>query len=142
MAKPHTAFLRRSEVPARQALQEALQSLKFRLTVDEAYVPFECDGYIPATLDGEDAGFEIKFGDSAAQLADAPQLQAQLEGRDTAITLRGSGDPREEAAAMMITAALAQNSGALVRRKGDDTFRSADQLLKDARAVFEQLQEQ
>lgn len=141
MAKSHTAFLNRSQVPSRQALQEAIKGLRFKLTLDDGYAPFESNGYIPATLNGEDAGFEIKFVESAAQLGDAPQLQAQIEDRDTAITLRGSGDPREEAAALMISATLAQSFGALVRRKGEDAFRSADLLLGDAREVFAQLQE-
>ncbi|MBZ0091287.1 MAG: hypothetical protein K8F27_03580 [Sulfuricellaceae bacterium] len=81
MAHSQTAFMQRNQVPARQALQEAIESLRFKLTIDESYVPFEFAGYIPCTLDGEDAGFEIKFGE-------APDRQAQIGGRDTAITLR------------------------------------------------------
>lgn len=142
MANSQTAFLARSQVPTRQALQEAIKSQRFKLTVDEAYVPFECAGYIPCTLDGEDAGIEIKFGDSAARLADVPHLQAQIGDRDAAITIRWGGDPRERASAMIVCAVLAHGFGALVRRQDEDAFRAADQLLDEAHGAFAQLQEQ
>ena len=142
MANSQTAFLDRSQVPTRQALQEAVKSLQFKLTIDESYVPFECAGYIPCTLDGEDAGFEIKFGDSSAGLADASDLRAQIGDRDTAITFRWGGDPRERVSAMIISTVLAQSFGALVRRQDEDAFRTTDQLLNEARAAFTQLQEQ
>lgn len=141
MAHTQTAFLARSQVPDRQALQDAIKSLKFKLAVDDTYVPFACAGYIPCTLDGEDAGFEIRFGSSAEPLADLPALQAQLGDRDTAISLRWGGDPRERASALMIAAALAHGFGALLHRPGEDGFHTAEQQLKEARAAFDQLQE-
>ena len=142
MANSQTAFLDRSQVPTRQALQEAVKSLQFKLTIDESYVPFECAGYIPCTLDGEDAGFEIKFGDSSTPLGNASNLRAQIGDRDTAITFRWGGDPRERVSAMIVSAVLAQSFGALVRRQGEGAFRAADQLLNEARAAFAQIQEQ
>jgi hypothetical protein len=142
MANSQTAFLARGRVPTRQALQEALKSLRFRLTLDDAYVPFECAGYIPCTLDGEDAGFEIKFSDSSACLADSPQLQGQIGDRDAAVTLRWGGDPRERTSALIVSAALAHSFDAQVHRQGGDTLRTADQLLDEARGAFAQLQEQ
>lgn len=140
MANSLTAYLARSQVPNRQALQTAIQAHKFKLTIDDAYVPFDCAGYIPCTLDGEDAGFEIKFSARLAPL-DNPHLQAQLGGRDTAITLRWSGDLRERISAMMISAALAHGFDALVLRQSEEDFAAADQLLDETRAAFMQLQE-
>jgi hypothetical protein len=141
MANSQTAFLERSQVPARPALQEAIKRLRFKLTIDESYVPFECAGYIPCTLDGEDAGFEIKFSDSAARLAEAAHLQAQIGDRDTAMIFRWSGDLRERASALIVSAVLAQSFGALIQQQDEDTFRATEQLLDEARGVFEQLQE-
>ena len=141
MANSQTAFLARAQVPTRQALQEAIKSQRFKLTIDDAYAPFACAGYIPCTLDGEDAGFEIKFGDSAASLADVPQLQAKIGDRDAALTVRWGGDPRERASALMVSAVLAQSFGALVQRQGEDAFRAGDQLLGEAREAFALLQE-
>lgn len=141
MAKSQTAFLVRGRVPDRQALQDAIKSLHFRLAVDASYVPFECSGYLPCILDGEDSGFEIRFGDSSAPLADVPFVQAQIGDRDVAIIFRWSGDLRERVSAMIVSAALAQSFGALVFREGGDSLPDADRLLSEARAAFAQLQE-
>jgi hypothetical protein len=140
MANSQTAFLRRSQVPDRQALQAAIKALKFKLTIDESYIPFACAGYIACTLDGEDAGFEIKFGESAAHMADAAHLQAQIADRDSAIHFRWSGDQRERASALMVCAVLAHNFDALILRPGADAFCAPDPLLDEARALFAQLQ--
>jgi hypothetical protein len=141
MAKTLIAFMEQSQVPDRQALQEAIKNLRFRLSLDEAYVPFEWSGYLPCTLDGEDAGVDIRFADSASRLAEQPQLQQQIGNRGTAILLRGGGDPREQASALILGAVLAPSFGALVQQHGDDTLCAAEQLLEEARDAFSQAQE-
>lgn len=139
MANLITAFMDRSQVPDREALQEALKSLKFKLSIDDAYVPFGCKGFIPCTIDGEDAGIEMRFIDSSESFADVPQLKAQIEDRDTGINIKWGGDPREHTSAIMVAAALAQNFDALVYRDGEDAFRSSDQLVEEARKSFAKL---
>jgi hypothetical protein len=139
--KFQTAFMNRSKVPIRKALQESIMGLQFKLTIDESYVPFECAGYIPCTLDGEDAGFEIKFSDSSTCLGDMPALQTPIGDRDTAITLRWGGDPRERVSAIIVSAVLAQSFDALVHCENDGAIHTPDQLLNEARAAFAQLQE-
>ena len=133
MANSRTLFLERNKVPSRQALQEAVKGLKFRLGIDDAYVPFECSGYIPCTLDGEDAGFEIRFG------VCPESLSPSLQGRDVSMVLRWGGDPRERTSALMISAALAHAFGALVNGEREEDFLSADQLIEEARAAFSRL---
>ena len=142
MANSQIAYLNRNQVPERQALQEAIKALRFRLTLDDAYVPFESSGYLPCTLDGEDAGVDIKFSDTAAQLNDQPQLQQQVGDRDTAILLRWGGDPRERASALILGATLAHSFGALVQRQPEETLRVPEQLVDEARKAFSQLQEE
>jgi hypothetical protein len=141
MAKTLIAFMERSQVPSRQALQEAVKNLRFRLSLDEAYVPFEWAGYLPCTLDGEDAGVDIRFADSASRLSEQPKLLLQIGNRGTAILLRGGGDPREQASALILGAVLAHSFGALVQHHGDDSLCAAEQLLEEARAAFSQMQE-
>jgi hypothetical protein len=141
MAKTLIAFMEHSQVPDRQALQEAIKNLRFPLSLDEAYVPFEWAGYLPCTLDGEDAGVDIRFADSASRLAEQPQLQLQIGNRGTAILLRGGGDPREQASALILGAVLAHSFGALVQQHGDDILCAAEQLLEEARDAFSQAQE-
>lgn len=142
MAKLQIAYLERHRVPDHQALQEALKNLRFRLSVDDTYAPFESSGYLPCTLDGEDAGVDIKFSDSAAPLAAQPQLRQQIGQRDTAILLRWGGDPRERASALILGAALAHSFGALVQQPQEAVLRTPDQLLEEAREAFTQLQEE
>ena len=141
MANSQIAFLTRDQVPDRQRLQEAIKGLRFKLTLDEAYVPFECSGYLPCTLDGEDAGCDLRFGDASPSLVEAEPVQAQLGDRDTAMRFRWSGDLRERTSAMIICAALAQQFGARILRPGEDAFTAADRLLDEARTLCEQLQE-
>jgi len=141
MAKSDIAYLERNRVPDRQALQAALKGLRFPLTVDDGYVPFESSGYLPCTLDGEDAGVDIRFSDSATLLAEYPQLQAAVGSRDAAIMLRWGGDPRERASALMLAATLAHSFDARVQSQQDDTLLAPEALLIEARQRFSELQE-
>ncbi|CCD99140.1 hypothetical protein [Bradyrhizobium sp. STM 3809] len=106
MARLLTAYLKRSDVPSRAALQQAIDRLPFALTLDEGYVPLQTSGYLPCTLDGEDAGFDLRFAD------------ARADARDLVMTFKWGGDPREEAAALAVCAALAETFGAIVERDG------------------------
>ena len=74
MARALSAYLSRDKVPERKALQQAIDALlKLPLKFDGEYVPFETSGYLPFTLDGEDAGFFLRFDDVAADVARRPQ---------------------------------------------------------------------
>lgn len=131
MARAQTAFLNRKDVPARAALQAAIDALGFKLTLDESYAPFETAGYLSCTLDGEDAGFDIRFRDVTADLS--PALKAGIAGRDVAISFRWSGDPREQLAALGVCAALAGKFGAVVHEPDTDALLSFEQLMARAR---------
>jgi hypothetical protein len=131
VARAQTAFLSRNDVPARKALQAAIDALGFKVTLDESYAPFETAGYLPCTLDGEDAGFDMRFRDVAADLS--PTLKAGIAGRDAAIGFRWSGDPREQLAALSVCAALVKQFGAVVHEPDADVLLSFDQLMAKAR---------
>ena len=91
MVRALSAFLNRNKVPARKPLQQAIDALGFALKLDADYAPFETAGYLPCDLDGEDAGFELRF----------KEMAPDAEGRDTATATacKWGGAPREEAAA-------------------------------------------
>jgi hypothetical protein len=125
MARVLTAYLKRTDVPTRTALQQAIARLPFALTLDDAYQPLRTSGYLPCTLDGEDAGFDLRFTDVTEPRADA---------RDVAMTLKWGGDPREEAAALAVCAALARNFGAIVLRDG--AALSTDHMLEQAQGAL------
>jgi hypothetical protein len=71
MVRAQIAYLNRKDVPARKALQEAVDQLGFKVMLDESYVPFKTAGYLPCTLDGEDAGFDMRFQNVAADMLPA-----------------------------------------------------------------------
>lgn len=132
MARGLTAYLKRANVPDRTALQQAISALKFPLTVDDTYIPFETAGYLPCTLDGEDAGFDLRFKDAS----DIPaELKAEAGDRDTAMTCKAGGDPREEAAVLIVCAALAKDFEALVVESGKPAALTFEALLKKAKAA-------
>lgn len=127
MPRSYLALLARADVPARKALQQAVDGLKLKLSLDAAYVPFETSGYVPCTLDGEDAGFDLRFQDVDAA------LQEKAGDKDVALAFRWGGDPREEASVLIVCAALANNFGGLVHEPDADRLIAADALLAKAR---------
>jgi hypothetical protein len=127
MPRSYSAFLARADVPPRKPLQQAVDGLKFKLAIDDAYVPFETSGYLPCTFDGEDAGFNLKFQDVDAS------LKPKAGDKDVAMAFNWGGDPREAAAVLIVLAALAQNFGALVYEPDADAIIAADDVVAKAR---------
>jgi hypothetical protein len=121
MARALTAHLMRKDVPGREALQAAVDEFGFGLKLDDGYAPLETSGYLPCILDGEDAGFDLRFEAAA----------------DVPMSFKWGGDPREEAAALIVCAALARGFGAVVRAGQGEPVLSAEQLLAKAKAALE-----
>src|SRR5271169_5195292 len=124
MIRAQIAYLNRKDVPARNSLQAAIHQLGFKVALDDSYEPFETSGYLPCTLDGEDAGFDLRFKDVAADLSSTPALQSSMGDRDTAVSCRWGGDPREEVSALIVCAALVRNCDALVQQGDGDALLS------------------
>jgi len=139
MARALTAYLFRADVPARAALQTALDGLKLKLVLDDGYLPLVSSGYLPCTLDGEDAGFTIRFREADTDLSKFPALAAAIAGRDVAVDVKWSGDVREQVSAMGVCAALAGSFGALVHDPEKDELLDSGKLLGRAKAGLEEL---
>jgi hypothetical protein len=131
MARSQTAYMNRKDVPARADLQKAMDRFGFKVTLDHSYAPFTTSGYVPCTLDGEDAGFDMRFAGVASNLP--PALASGIGGRDTAIGFAWAGDPREELAALTVCAALVGEFGAIVHEPDKDKLLSFDQLMARAK---------
>src|SRR3974377_1160838 len=131
MARSRTAYINRKDVPARADLQKAMDQFGFKVTLDHSYAPFKTSGYLPCTLDGEDAGFNMRFDEVASN--PPPALASGIEGRDTAIGFSWAGDPREELAALTVCAALVKQFGAIVHGADRYTLLPFDQLLAKAK---------
>jgi hypothetical protein len=134
MARALTAYLKKADVPSRKALQAALDPLGFKVVVDDDYAPLKSKGYVPCALDGEDAGFDLRFQDVEAETRSKLSL-----GEDSvAMALRWGGDPREELAALAVAVALAQQFGAIVEEPAGAAL-SVDELLARARKASNSL---
>jgi hypothetical protein len=131
MARSQTIYINRKDVPARADLQKAMDQLGFKVTLDHAYAPFKTAGYLPCMLDGEDAGFNIRFEEVASNLP--PALASGIEGRDTAIGLSWAGDPRDKLATLTVCAALVKRFSAIAHEPDKDKLLSFDQLMAKAR---------
>ncbi|HEY8139309.1 MAG TPA: hypothetical protein VIF61_15815 [Methylocystis sp.] len=137
MARAQIAYLNREDVPARKPLQAAIQQLGFKLALDDSYEPFETKGYLPCTMDGEDAGFDLRFQHVEEGLSS--NLSSAIGGRDTAMKFRWAGDPREQFAALAVCAALVEKFGAIVHEPEGDRLLALDELLEKARKASESL---
>jgi hypothetical protein len=131
MARAYSVFLLRKNVPAREALLQAIKGLKFKLDLDDGYAPFKTAGYLPCTLEGEDAGFDLRFKD--IDPAHVTKLAAELGERDVEIAFKWSGDVREAASAFIVCAALANDFAALIYDFEAEVFIPADELIAKAR---------
>ncbi len=114
-------------------MQQAIDQLGFKVALDYSYAPFKTASYLPCTLDGEDAGFYIRFEEVASTLP--PTVASGIDGRDTAIGFRWAGDPRERLAALAVCAALVRTFGGIVHEPDKNRLLSFDQLMIEAKNV-------
>jgi hypothetical protein len=135
MARALTAYLKKDVVPTRKALQGALDPLGFKVVLDDDYAPLRTRGYLPCALDGEDAGFDLRFEEASAEARSAPGLPEDA----VAMAIRWGGDPREELAALATLAALAGAFGAVVVDPGNGATLSGEDLLARARKCAQSL---
>lgn len=103
MARSYSLKMKQENFPLRAVLQAAIKALGYPLIIEDDYVPFASSGYLPCTLNGEDAGLMIRFISST-----------DAENQDATISLHWSGDEREKATAMIFAIALAESFEAIV----------------------------
>jgi hypothetical protein len=103
MARSYTIKIKEADFPLRAQLQTAIKTQGYPLTIEDDYVPFASSGYLPCTLDGEDAGLMIRF-------------VRNVEDKEQAanVSLQWSGDPREKVTVQIISTLLAADFGAIV----------------------------
>lgn len=139
MSLEQTAYLARGSVPERAALQAAIDSLSFDCKIDESYVPFKSEGFLPCVLNGEQSGFEICFEPAAEVLNNFPSIATRVGARDTAITFRWGGDMTECACVLIVCAALTTDFGAIVHYQDDNIIYSTEQLVEEVCKALQEL---
>jgi hypothetical protein len=136
MSQILTTFIAKERVPNKTTLQEAVQSFGFKCEIDEFYQPFECSGFLPITLNGQHAGFEIDFASAEELLARLPDLRPQVGGRDSTVSFRWSSDSAECACALIVAAALARVVDAVVYYRDGGVFYTAERLIDDGKKLL------
>ncbi len=136
MSIEQTAYLNRRAVPTYQALQTSIDSLGFDCKLDASYTPFQSSGFLPCLLEGRSSGFEIYFESAASQLQNFPHLEQHVGEREAAVTFRWGGSMHECACALIVSAALAKDFGAVVHYHDDDILYSVEQLQAEASAAL------
>ena len=125
MARTRIATLPASQLPDASALNSALKAAKLSLVVDPEWSNASHSGYLPCTLAGEDAGFNL--------------TRTASEDEKLVLSLKWGGDKREQAAAIGVLATLATAFGAVVIDPEASTSFSAEALGKEARGLFQAL---
>ncbi len=136
MARKLLLCLQADQAPALAALQAHIKSLGFQLTVDEGYAPFEAAGYLPCTLEGEDAGVDLRWEQDAALPEAAQALEGERGARRALARLAWAGDPREELSALVLAAAIAQLAPGLIVDPDKGIALTPEALIKKAKALL------
>ena len=120
MSNTQIAFLDRSKVPNREALQASIHALGFNLELHPEFTPFDDSGFSSCILDGTpDVGFEV-FYSTTSEVAEAnPQLTSIAGGRDYSISMVWRGSMKDCASAMVVSCALAKDFGAIISYEGE-----------------------
>ncbi|ELP30978.1 hypothetical protein [Rhodopirellula baltica] len=140
MSNEQYAFLRRSDLPARESLQSAIDNTPFSLTLDPAFDTASTSGFVPCTICNVDSGVEIEFDDSP-ELID--QFRHMTGDRDCCLVFRWGGDIIECTCAMVLSYTLAEHFDAIVSYEGepssDRTVLRDDTIAihKDAKLVLQ-----
>jgi len=139
MSLTQTAYISKSKTPNRAQLNTAIQALGLNLVVDDFYVPFACQGFLPCILNGKASGFEIYFESSTEPLIDSPHMKEQIGDRDSAITFRWGGDMSELCCVMIVSAALSISYDSIIHYPDDDIIYTGQQLVDEAKGTFKYL---
>lgn len=143
MAKPHTLYLRHAQLPDQATLQNAINTLKFKLVVEVEYAGLVAsipnNAYLPCVIVGEDGGVTARLQTLPRPLAELPQIEAALGDRDISIKLGSGGDPREDACMFILAAVFASSFDAVVQMGDKDEVLSAEALSKKAKSSVAEL---
>ena len=135
MSNTQIAFISRSSVPDRGALQASIDRLGFNLTLPPEFTSFEDSGFLPCVLDGtSDVGFEVFYAPTT-EVADGDRNLIEIAaGRDFSISMVWHGSMKDCACAMIVSCALATDFGAVISYEGEapEPF---DALLENANSI-------
>lgn len=140
MSNTQFAFLKRANVPNREALQVSIDALGFDLKLDPDFTPFEDEGFSPCTLNGiGDVGFEVFYEPSSDIVGDDEELQEMVGNNDFCISMVWHSSMKDCASVMIVSCALAKDFGALISYEGEEP-EPFDSLIKSTKAIIKDAQ--
>jgi hypothetical protein len=136
MSNTQYAFLMRSKVPDREALQISIDALGFDLKLDPDFTPFTDSGFSPCVLNGvSNVGFEISYENAA----DFEEIKEIVGVNDFCISMTWHGSMKDCACALVVGSALAKDFGAVISYEGNppDSLESLESLLSEAEQAIQ-----
>ena len=120
MSNTQFAFIERSRVPDRTALQASVDALGFDLKLHPDYTRFDDSGFLPFVLNGKEGfGFEIYYQEASEIIGEDQTLRALAGGRDHCISMVWSSSMNDLACVMIVSCALTKDFGAVVSYEGE-----------------------
>lgn len=136
MSNTQFAFVSRSRVPDRAALQASIDALQFDLQLDPDFTPFEDSGFSPCILKGEEGfGFEIYYQEATEITEGDRELQEISGGLDHCISMVWSSSMKDLACAMIVSCSLAKDFGAVISYEGGPP-ESLEKMLSEIEGVL------
>lgn len=134
MSNTQYAFLMKSRVPSREALQASIDQLGFDMQVDPELNLLDDVGFSPCQLNGmSDFGFELFAGNS-----DDEDFQDVAGDNDFYLSFSWGGRMEDLACTMIVSCALAKDFGAIISYEGDEPD-SFDEMLSSTTEILDDL---
>lgn len=127
-------FLRRDRLPTPAEWQASLTAAGFAVELDLDFDPVAHDGFLPASYEGREAGFEYLFSDVADDDYDE-SIPPRLGERDAVVSLITHSNMTELMTSTLAAAALAVFSDGLVYDTEAGALYAADEALAWARGL-------
>jgi len=126
-------FMESSQIPSRDAWQQAIEEAGFPTVLEQTLDLHRDTGYRPTVYNDQPTGFEFFLEPAADILASYEHVVPQVGNRDMCATFRWGGDPIECAAAISAAAALTKLTDGIYFYPDDDIVHTADDVLDAAR---------
>lgn len=139
MSNTQYAFLKKSQIPSREALQASIDQIGFDMKVDPELKLLDDTGFSPCRLNGlSDVGFELFPGNSEEVTGDDEDFKAIAGDNDFCLSFSWGGRMEDLACTMIVSCALAKDFGAVISYEGDEPGDIAD-LLSATTELMEEL---
>lgn len=133
-------FLNRSEMPSPAAWQEAINTCKLDLEIDQDFDVYTFTGFLPCIVGPRSTGFEYYFSPKEEIAASDTYLAPLSKMFDSVVTFRWAGDILERAAVMSAAGALSSSRSSLLYFAEDDSVVPGSQASGYAREQLAQIE--